>query len=103
MSKIKLLLDIVTDMTNLAESIKIYADTIENGKEDTNQSCKQSTKENKTVTLEEVRAILADKSQQGLTAKVRELLEKYGSNRLSEIKPEHYSDLLSDAEKLTNE
>ncbi len=53
-------------------------------------------------TLESVRAILADISRAGHTAEIRELLQKYGASRLSEIKPEHFKALVDDAEGLTD-
>lgn len=37
------------------------------------------------LTLEQVRAVLADKSCAGHTAAVRELLQKYGSTKLSQV------------------
>lgn len=52
------------------------------------------------LTLEEVRAVLAEKSQDGFTAEVRALLEKHGAKRLSEIDPAKYQALLADAEEL---
>ena len=54
----------------------------------------------KAVTLEEVRAVLAEKSRSGHTAKVRELLEKHGAAKLSEVDPTKYAALLADAEVL---
>lgn len=59
--------------------------------------------EPKQLTLEEVRAILAEKSQDGFTAEVRALLEKHGAKRLSEIDPANYKALLQDAEALKND
>ena len=56
----------------------------------------------KTVTLEQIRAVLAEKSRNGLTAEVRELLEKHGATKLSEIDPVNYPALLTDAEGLDN-
>ena len=56
----------------------------------------------KTVTLEQVRAVLAEKSRNGHTSEVRELLEKHGATKLSEIDPEAYPALLADAEGLGN-
>ena len=58
--------------------------------------------EQKEVTLEEVRAVLAEKSRQGYTAQVKDLLIKHGAGKLSEIKPEEYSALLKDVEVLGN-
>ena len=54
------------------------------------------------LTLEQVRAVLADKSRQGHTAEIRSLLQKYGAAKLSQIDPAHYKALLADAEVLTN-
>ena len=50
--------------------------------------------------LEEVRAVLADKSRAGHTAEIRELLKKYGASKLSLVDPKHYEALLKDAEVL---
>lgn len=58
--------------------------------------------ESKPVTLEAVRAILAEKSRAGYTAEVRTLLEKHGAKKLSEIDPSEYSALLAEAEVLGN-
>ena len=52
------------------------------------------------LTLEEVRAVLADKSRAGHTAEIRELLKKYGANKLSLIDPKHYEALLREVEVL---
>lgn len=54
------------------------------------------------LTLEQVRAVLADKSRQGHTAEIRALLQKYGASKLSQIDPAHYKALLTEAEVLTN-
>ena len=56
----------------------------------------------KPLRLEEVRAVLAEKSRNGHTAKIRELLEKHGAAKLSEIDPQKYSALLAEAEVLGN-
>ena len=53
-------------------------------------------------TLESVRAILAEVSRAGHTAEIRELLQKHGASRLSEIDPGHYEALVADVEGLTN-
>ncbi len=54
------------------------------------------------LTLEAVRAVLADKSRAGFTAQIRSLLQKYGANKLSEIDPTSYKALLADVEGLNN-
>lgn len=60
------------------------------------------TPEEKPITLETVRAVLADKSRDGHTAEVRALLEKHGATKLSEIDPAEYPALLAEAEVLGN-
>mgnify|MGYP000852729560 FL=1 len=57
----------------------------------------------KPISLEAVRAVLAEKSRAGHTAKVRDLLEKHGAAKLSEIDPAEYPALLAEAEVLGNE
>ena len=52
------------------------------------------------LSLEEVRAVLADKSRAGHTSEIRELLKKYGASKLSLVDPNHYEALLKDAEVL---
>lgn len=54
------------------------------------------------ITLPEVRAVLAEASRNGKTAEVRNLLKKYNSNKLSEVKEEHYPALMKDAQELNN-
>lgn len=52
--------------------------------------------------LEDVRAVLAEKSRAGHTAEIRQLLQKYSANKLSEIDPANYKALLKDAEVLSD-
>jgi hypothetical protein len=52
------------------------------------------------LTLEDVRAVLANKSRAGHTAEIRELLKKYGASKLSLVDPKHYEALLREAEVL---
>lgn len=54
------------------------------------------------ITLEQVRAVLAEKSHDGFTAEVRALLQKHGADKLSLIDPSEYESLMKDAEALSN-
>lgn len=54
------------------------------------------------LTLEEVRAVLAEKSRKGHTAEIRSLLQKYGADKLSQLDPVSYKALLAEAEVLKN-
>lgn len=105
MSKMKLLLDVVEGMRSLADSIQAAAEALA-GNEPAGQTQQESSlaeevkPQAKPVTLEQVRAVLADKSQAGLGAQVRSLLEKHGAAKLSQIEPANYAVLLKDAEEL---
>lgn len=57
-------------------------------------------KEKPTITIEQVRAILAEKSQAGLTAQVKDLLTTFGSVKLSGIDPARYGELIEAAKAL---
>ena len=55
-----------------------------------------------TITLEHVRAELSKLSRAGKTDKARELVLKYGANKLTEIDPSKYAAMLADAQVLTD-
>lgn len=98
MSRIKLLMEIKEDAENLASSIGVLLTALESDEEVPKEE--KVKQEEKTYEIEDVRKILADKSRLGHTAKIRELLEKYGAKKLSEIDPSNYKDLVADVEKL---
>lgn len=58
------------------------------------------TAEEKVLTLEEVRAVLAEKSRAGFTAQIREILVKHGAEKLSAVNPSEYETLLKEVEVL---
>lgn len=96
MNKVELLLNAAANLRNLADSIWAIGEAIE-----VNEAPVQTEQPAvKTISLEEVRAVLAEKSHDGFTAEVRSLLEKHGATRLSEIDPSRYAALLADAEDL---
>ena len=104
MSRVKLLLDVVSDLRSLADSVQAVADAIaSNGPDEITkpeQPKPEKQSEEKQITLEEVRAVLAEKSHDVFTTEVRALLEKYGASKLSQIDPSKYAALLADAEGL---
>ena len=101
MSKIKLLLDVVEDMRNLADSIQAVADAMSNSETPQPNPAPTAASPAAPVAPEKVRAVLSEKSHDGFTDEVRELLLKYGAPKLSGIDPKHYAALLKDAEVLT--
>lgn len=52
------------------------------------------------VTLEELRAVLAQKSSEGKGSLVRELLKKHGAEKLSALNESEYASVKAEAENL---
>ena len=105
MSRTKLLLDVVEDIRSLADSLQTLANAISGddvADEASAASIEPVAKPPVTVTLEQVRAVLAEKSHDGLTEQVRDLLQKYGAQKLSAIASDRYPDLLRDAKELND-
>lgn len=110
MSKIQKLLSVAEAMTTLAESLKDLAVAVsENAPANTTEPVKTATKEKakaaekpapRAVTMEEVRAVLAEKSRNGQAEGVRELLQRYGCSKLSDVNPDDYAALMAHAEVL---
>ena len=62
------------------------------------------TQSEKVYEFSEVRKILAGVAAKGrdYSAKVKELLARYGAAKLSDIKPENYAEIVHDAEVIEN-
>ena len=95
MSRIKLLKDIVDDMHALADSLGTLASALESDK---SAAPEQPVKPE--LSLSDVRAVLAKKSQAGFTKEIKALIEKYGAEKLSAVEPMHYEALLKEVEGL---
>ena len=52
------------------------------------------------ITMEEVRAVLAQKAASGLSDEVKALLDKHGAKKLSDINPADYNQLVKEAEAI---
>ena len=52
------------------------------------------------ATLEGIRALMAQKTQEGKSKEIKELLQKYGAAKLSAVKPEDYPALIQEAQVL---
>lgn len=106
MSKMKLLLDVVDDMRRLADSLQTVADSlVGNTDADDKLDSQQPTPQPKkpkapVITIDQVRAVLAEKSGQGKTKEVKALLYKYDAGKLSGVKAEDYPALIEEAQKL---
>ena len=110
MSRMKLLLQVTEDVQALADSLRELVEATQSGESEPVVTTEPTqgpktepepqVEEVKQPTLEEVRGLLARKSQEGKSAEVKALIEKFGASRLSEIQPESYLDLMAEAEGL---
>lgn len=60
----------------------------------------QPTSEQQTVTFVQLRSRLSEISRSGHTAEVKELIAKYGADKLSDLAESDYAALLAEAEGL---
>ena len=58
------------------------------------------TQQEQPATLEGIRALMAQKTQEGKSKEIKELLQKYGAAKLSAVKPEDYPALMQEAQVL---
>ncbi len=100
MNKTKLLLNVVSDLRHLADSIQAVVNSSEQSEPQAVEASIPKGDKQTKISIEKIRAVLAEKSQSGKTAEVRALLQKFGAAKLSEIEPDKYSELLKAAEAL---
>lgn len=112
-NKLNLLLDVVKLMHSLADGLEAVAYAFADSEEpcadatpvqkpvEAEQSTKKAVAEKMPV-LEDVRAVLAVKTQNGMTAEVKGLIAKYGGSKLSDVNPKYYADLIKEAGVLGN-
>jgi len=104
-----------SELLKIAEGFSIVAEGLrglakaeggnKTAEKDTGKAQKQDAvqtepQQEKPATLEDVRAVMAQKSQDGKSKEVKELLQKYGAAKLSAVKPEDYPALLREAQVL---
>ena len=108
MSKMAEMAQTIEELRTAAASINAAADWLyqqfSSGDDNEVQATEAPTKKEPKpeLKLEDVRAVLAEKSRAGHTAEVRALLKKYGAAKLSEIDPANYEALMKDAEVIGN-
>lgn len=87
---LKIYLDLAESFEKLASNYRALA----------RESDQSEPAKPKPVAIEDIRAVLAEKSKDGKTAEIKTLLMKYDAGKLSGVKPEDYAALLADAEGL---
>ena len=109
MSKTKRLLDVVDGLRSLADSLELVADSIEENTPTDQRGSEKHTEPPTPLTpppppplptIDQVRALLAEKSGEGKTKEVKALLNKYDAGKLSGVKPEDYPALMEEARSL---
>ena len=121
MNKLEITIDkadeLITALTRLAEALETKPRPVEITADEPNevadpheeeppitaeqpQEIKEPVEEKKTVTVEDVRAVLTVKKDEGKNKAIKELLQKYGTTRLTAIDPTKYADLLKEAKAL---
>ena len=95
MSKMSELSQILDEMVSCGENLIQTAKALKDIFSSTEE-------EKKSVSLEDIRAVLAEKSRRGFTEEVKEIILKHGADRLSGIDPSEYESLLSEAEVIGN-
>lgn len=94
-----LLLKTADGLSALADSVRALYEALADSPKEAEKP-KQEIKP--AVPLEKVRGVLAEKSRDGFTAEVREIIRSFGAERLSEIDPADYESVLKKAEVLGN-
>ena len=85
MKQDELILQVAKDLYKLAEHI---------------DSLFKVEPEKKAISIEEVRSLLAEKSQAGKGPEIRALIVKYGADKLTDLEPSCYEALLNEVEAL---
>lgn len=101
------LLRIAEGFSIVAEGLRGLAKAEGGTKEKTVKAQKQAQQESvaevqqeSPATLEGIRTLMAQKTQEGKSKEIKELLQKYGAAKLSAVKPEDYPALMQEAQVL---
>jgi hypothetical protein len=100
MNKFKYFQDIISDLRGLADNLQALVDSADGTSEPEPESTQKPEPLKPTITLEQIRAALADKSQSGKTEEAHALIIQFGAEKLSAIDPDKYPELLEAVRKL---
>ncbi len=99
-SKTQLALEIAADLKNLAARIEAFVKEVDTTGKTTQALLQPEEAKLEPITIEQVRVILAEKSQSGKQPGVKALITKYGAKKLTDIDHANYPELLKEAEAL---
>ena len=95
---------IIEEIRKCGEALTKIADVLSDNLEEASSvqetSETMATEPKKKITLEAVRAALAEKSRSGFTAEVKVLIRKFGAEKLSDIDESRFAEVLAEAEAI---
>lgn len=95
--------DIISSLRQLASGVQEMADCLNEEAQTTPAPAAEempAAPSSDSVTLEQVRTVLASLSVAGHSEEIKNLIAKYGVTRLSDIAPERLAEVLKEAERL---
>lgn len=95
-----LISDLRTAAATINEAIRTLTEMFSGKAAEADSPPVEQEKPEPPLTLEQVRAVLSVKSQEGKTDKVRQLIEKFGATKLSGVNPKDYKALMKESEEL---
>lgn len=110
MNKTKIIREIANNLNAITVSLEALIKVLDNTAVTEGIEKKQTTSiaadtvaaatNSETITLEQVRAILAAKAQSGKQPEVKALITKHGGQKLTDLNPSCYKELLKQASEL---
>jgi hypothetical protein len=94
------LLRIADNLKELSKIVVMMAEEMTSTNVTKKEEIKPDIKKEEVITIEQVRAVLAEKSQSGKQPEVKALILKFGANKLTDVDPSHYKALLMEAGEL---
>ena len=94
------LLRIADNLKELSKIVAVMAEEMTSANATKQEEIKPDIKKEEVITIEHVRAVLAEKSQSGKQPEVKALILKFGANKLTDVDPSHYKALLMEAGEL---
>ena len=102
MGQMKEMSEVIEEMYAAAAAINEAAKWLKKQFGSTSDEAPVNSDKEQNLTLEEVRAVLAEKSRSGFTKEVKEIITKHGAERLSDIDPSEYKAVLAETEEIGN-
>lgn len=94
------LLRIADNLKELSKIVVMMAEEMTSTNVTKKEEIKPDIKKEEVITIEQVRAVLAEKSQSGKQPEVKALILKFRANKLTDVDPSHYKALLMEAGEL---